>query len=168
MASALFGREHLVPHLLAAVAAVAAGVLVGTGMAERPGAAIDTVVDAVAPPLAARPAVAAPAHSPAARAVPVVRRRAVPVVRRRAVARSVPAARRHVAATPLPAAAHRRWGRPVHHARAVARRRPAGLHAARAHARGHRHGRRAGHRAGHRHVPKPHRRHRAHHGHHRG
>jgi hypothetical protein len=154
MGSAWFGREHVVPHLLAAIAAVVVGVLVGTGMADRPGSAIETVVDAAVPPLAVRPAVAAPAHSPAARAVPVVRRRAV--------AHRAPAARRRVAATP--SAAHRRAARPAHHARAVAGRRPAMLHAARGHGRA----RRNGHGAGHHHVAKGHRRHRAHRGHHGG
>jgi len=123
-----------------------AGVLVGTGIAGRPGAAIETVVDAAARPAAVRPAVATPSDPPVRREVAVHRHRAARPARspahRAATAPSSP-----VAVEPRP---HRRH----HHLRTAPHHRGAhhpGRGHAHGHERGHGHEHGHGHRHGHRH-----------------
>jgi len=159
----MFGRERVVPSILAAVGAVLAGVLVGSGFAgHSAGGVINAVaVQAVMPP-AAPASIPDPSDPSAAKGASVGRRVAIAL-------RGAPVA--HVAA---PAAT-----RPSRSARAVAARRlgevkadppaprPAASRASQRrhhpHAgRGHRHPARR-HSAGRHHARGHHRRHRAHH-----
>jgi hypothetical protein len=134
----MLGREQVLPSLLAAIVAVMAGVLVGTGIAGRSGAAIETVVDAAARPAAVRPAVAAAPDRPVKREVVVHRHRA-PRPARAPAGRPVTAASSPVAAGPRP---HPR----PHHARTASHHQ-----IGRGHARRHGHGHAHGHGHGHEH-----------------
>jgi hypothetical protein len=142
----MLGREHFLPSLLAAIVAVMAGVLVGTGIAGRPGAAIETVVDAAARPAAVRPAVATPSDAP-------VVRREVAVRRHRAARPAGAPTRRPVTAASSPVGADPGPHRPPHRPGTGLQHRVAHGHAHRhTHGHGHAHAHRHGHGHGHGHA----------------